>query len=196
MNDYTNGGDNEAYYLERSSATRIGNRIREIRKARGLTQAQLGEMVGLSPDRIQKYEWGKRKPRVDILKRLSVALQVNTLSMADPTPDKDINTLFTLFELEKYHDLVLEKQGEKIAFSFDDVDFNEYLQCWYNKYLEVQASIDIAESDKEEEQIISDYEKWKWSFSSDNINIDGKQQKRLDILEQIQKLKKELNELK
>ena len=37
----------------------IGDRIREARKAKGLTQAQLGEIVGLQKSAIAKYENGR-----------------------------------------------------------------------------------------------------------------------------------------
>ena len=50
-------------YIEETSADRIGARIREIRLARGLTQAELGDKVGLSADRVRQYETGYRKPK-------------------------------------------------------------------------------------------------------------------------------------
>lgn len=37
----------------------IGERIREARKAKGLTQAQLGDIVGLQKSAIAKYENGR-----------------------------------------------------------------------------------------------------------------------------------------
>ena len=55
---------------EESEADRIGTRIRTIRKARGMSQAELGEKVGLNADRIQKYENGARKPKADMLKKI------------------------------------------------------------------------------------------------------------------------------
>lgn len=36
----------------------IGRRIRQIRKTKGLSQARLGELVGLSPQAISQYENG------------------------------------------------------------------------------------------------------------------------------------------
>lgn len=38
------------------------NRIREFREAKGLTQTQLGEMVGVSQSTIDKYESGHITP--------------------------------------------------------------------------------------------------------------------------------------
>ena len=36
----------------------VGNRIREVRKARGLTQEQLAETIGVSRQAISKWESG------------------------------------------------------------------------------------------------------------------------------------------
>ncbi len=58
-------------FNEETAADRVGRRIREIRMAQGMSQAELGEAVGLNADRIQKYENGARKPRADLLKRIA-----------------------------------------------------------------------------------------------------------------------------
>jgi transcriptional regulator with XRE-family HTH domain len=39
-------------------AVRVGRRIRELRRARGLTQAQLGQLVHLTWQQVQRYERG------------------------------------------------------------------------------------------------------------------------------------------
>lgn len=46
------------------------NRIRELRKLRGLTMKQLGEVVGLAESTISQYENGKRQPDNETLLRL------------------------------------------------------------------------------------------------------------------------------
>ena len=56
-------------FYNETAAVRIGLRIRKIRNAKGLSQAELGAAVGLSADRIQKYENGFRKPKADMLKK-------------------------------------------------------------------------------------------------------------------------------
>ena len=49
-------GQDPVDFNEETSADRIGRRIRDIRIAKGLSQAGLGEKVGLNADRIQKYD--------------------------------------------------------------------------------------------------------------------------------------------
>lgn len=53
------------------------NRIREIRKALGLTMKELGAMVGVSESAISQYETGKRQPDNEMLLKLGEALDVS-----------------------------------------------------------------------------------------------------------------------
>lgn len=47
------------------------NRIRELRKANGLTMKQLGEVVDLAESTISQYETGKRQPDNETLLKIS-----------------------------------------------------------------------------------------------------------------------------
>lgn len=55
---------------------RIGKRIAEIRKKRGLTILQLHEMTGLDNSNIGKIERGKYNVGIDILQKICDALDV------------------------------------------------------------------------------------------------------------------------
>lgn len=52
------------------------NRIREIRKARGLTMKELGAAIGLAESTISQYETGKRQPDNETLLSLAEQLGV------------------------------------------------------------------------------------------------------------------------
>lgn len=54
----------------------IDQLIREYRKARGISQMKLAEMVGVSYQQIQKYEKGMSRISVDRLQQISRALGV------------------------------------------------------------------------------------------------------------------------
>lgn len=60
----------------------IGERIRQARKERGLTQKQLGEVSGTSETTVKQYERGVRQPRIDQLQRIAAALGVDFYSLA------------------------------------------------------------------------------------------------------------------
>ena len=63
----------------------IGERIKRIRNFRKLTQAQLGEAVGLSDVRIRQYEIGNRTPKEEMIQELAKALDCNHLSIYEPS---------------------------------------------------------------------------------------------------------------
>lgn len=59
----------------------VGERIREVRKSRKLTQAQLAEKSGVAAISIHQYESGKRFPQLAQLIRIAAALGVNWNSL-------------------------------------------------------------------------------------------------------------------
>ena len=52
------------------------NRMREIRRERGLTMKELGKLVGMGESTISLYETGKHDPDIDTLNRIADALSV------------------------------------------------------------------------------------------------------------------------
>jgi predicted transcriptional regulator/DNA-binding XRE family transcriptional regulator len=54
----------------------FGQRLRHLRRARGLTLAQLGERVGRAPSALSLLENGRREPRLSLVESLAAALGV------------------------------------------------------------------------------------------------------------------------
>lgn len=61
----------------------IGDRLREFRKRRGLTQEQLAERVGVSFQQIQQYENGSSRLNADRLQLVALALDIPVGSLFD-----------------------------------------------------------------------------------------------------------------
>ncbi len=61
----------------------LGARIKEIRKARGLTQEQLAEMVDIEQKHVSRIESGKNYPTIDRLEKIAAALNVPLISFFD-----------------------------------------------------------------------------------------------------------------
>ena len=59
----------------------IGERIRQIREEKGLTQAELADLTGLSLPRISVIELGKTEMRLSTFIRITEALQVSADSL-------------------------------------------------------------------------------------------------------------------
>jgi transcriptional regulator with XRE-family HTH domain len=57
--------------------SKIGEKIREVRRLKGISQTELAEKVGLSYQQIQKYEKGKSSISVERLFQIAYALNVS-----------------------------------------------------------------------------------------------------------------------
>lgn len=53
------------------------DKIKELRRAKKLTQQEVGEGTGLSTSSIGMYEQGRRKPSFDVLKTFSEFFKVD-----------------------------------------------------------------------------------------------------------------------
>lgn len=72
----------------------FGRRLRELRRLRGLTQEQLGELIGVSYQHIGMLERGRRSPSVEMLISLCCALDCSCDSLfEDSLPNRDAYTL-------------------------------------------------------------------------------------------------------
>jgi transcriptional regulator with XRE-family HTH domain len=54
------------------------DQLAELRRDRGLTQAALAELVGVGPNQISRYESGASEPTLGVLRKLAIALAVNS----------------------------------------------------------------------------------------------------------------------
>jgi transcriptional regulator with XRE-family HTH domain len=61
----------------------IGQRIKELRKNRGLSQEKLAEKAETSPNYLSRMERGTENPTLDMLIKLSNALEVEMWEMFD-----------------------------------------------------------------------------------------------------------------
>jgi putative transcriptional regulator len=55
----------------------LKNRIREVRKQRGLRQVDLAKIVGVFQSEISEIECGRKKPSIYLAKRIAKALRVS-----------------------------------------------------------------------------------------------------------------------
>ena len=65
---------------------RIGQNIRRLRVARGLTQAQLAEAAEAAPETISRIERGHLDPAGGLIARIADALAVSVSELASATP--------------------------------------------------------------------------------------------------------------
>lgn len=60
--------------LTRTAGELLGERVRELRQKRGLTQVDLGERLSLPQSRVSEIEKGSRVPNLETILRLALAL--------------------------------------------------------------------------------------------------------------------------
>lgn len=72
------------------SDSTFGDKLRELRKAKGLTQQQLADATGLSQNAISHWEADDREPGWSAVQALAVALGVDCTSFTEgkPAPKK------------------------------------------------------------------------------------------------------------
>lgn len=78
----------------------VGENIRKLRKQKGLTQRNLGELCGISEPNIRKYENGKQNPKFETIEKIASALEVPVLELLS-FPLADVPTSELLAEIER-----------------------------------------------------------------------------------------------
>ncbi len=175
-----------------SPSERVGRRIREIRTAIGMSQEELGSKVGLNADRIQKYEHGVRKPKMDLLKKIADALHVSIFALTDPDVTDEIGLMYALFDLERSYNLKVQKKGDVYSLIFgdgrsDESEINEEISRWYEMYELTQELLKSATSKEDKSEIRLKYRMWEWTYPDNHENIKFKEliKKQIDKLQKI-----------
>lgn len=146
----------------------VGENIRRIRKDRGLTLKELGELVGVSEAYIRAYESGRRNPKPSSLEALANALGVNieVLSNSDFDGVKAMHKLFQVFRqysgnMFEYKD---EDGNDAIGISFGSLML---MSSWFSRYEEYQQEItkcnEIKDVKKKAEALLkaeASFDKW------------------------------------
>ena len=92
-----------------------GDNIRRYRKAKGLTQAQLADAVGLAEGAIRHYESGIRAVKPELLEGIAKELGVSAGALKDYGVETSRDLMALLLQLEKDYGLVPSKDGMGLA---------------------------------------------------------------------------------
>ena len=104
-----------------------GEKIKTIRKKRGLTQRELAEKLGTTPQNLAQYENNKRNPKYWTLQNIAEALQVNIKELL---PDSDYNDLLGDKAALAYS-TVLEQIIGLRGYTFDITEDTDELYVYY-----------------------------------------------------------------
>ncbi len=92
--------------------SRVGRRVRDLRRRLGLTQKELAERCGLSPVYVQFIESGKRHPSLKALSRIAEALGVE---LDDLFVDEDMSRVEVTEIFSPHSPLRLWYRGRKLS---------------------------------------------------------------------------------
>ena len=92
-----------------------GDNIRRHRKAKGLTQAQLADAVGLTEGAIRHYESGIRAVKSELLEEIAKELEVTVGALKDYGVETSRDLMALLLQLEESYGLVPSEDGMGLA---------------------------------------------------------------------------------
>ena len=95
----------------------IGEKIRDTRISKGLTQKQLAEKLNTSQQNLAQYENGKRKPKLETLQRIADALDTAVLNLL--TKEYILQGNINQEDLDNWIDAIGETKSDKINELFD-----------------------------------------------------------------------------
>ena len=79
----------------------IGKNIREARKSKGLTQEELGNLIGLTGVAIMRYEKDQREPNMETIKKIANALNIHPMDLLSWEQVTEINEFENFIEYIK-----------------------------------------------------------------------------------------------
>jgi len=95
----------------------VGKRIRHRRWMVGMTQQQLGEVVGIKFQQIQKYETGMNRVSASRLWDIATALDVSISFFFEGIED-DVVTVGEMIEPQQKGDLLADKEALELVRSY------------------------------------------------------------------------------
>ena len=129
----------------------VGEKIKYYRNIRGISQEMLGNLSGINPATIKKYEYGIRNPKPDQLLKITNALGISINLFMDFDIETVSDVLSLLFKLDEQIDMKFEAEKDEngefipstVKLSFQNAAINQKL-C---TYLKAQQGADIPLED-------------------------------------------------
>ena len=138
----------------------VGEKIKYYRNIRGISQEMLGNLSGINPATIKKYEYGIRNPKPDQLMKIALGISINLFMDFDIETVSDVLSL--LFKLDEQVDMKFEAEKDDngefipstVKLSFQNAAINQKL-CTYLKAKEIKENL---KNSKENLNAEDDYE--------------------------------------
>lgn len=118
----------------------IGEKIREFRKAKNMSQDDLATASGIYLSTIKKYENGSRNPKPDQLLKIADAIGVSINMFLDFEINTVSDVISLIMKLDEQTDMTIHAQKDKdnnydpntITISFSDESINNAIASYLN----------------------------------------------------------------
>lgn len=102
----------------------LGEKIKRVRKKRGLTQEQLAELIDISSRNLSNIELGQNFPKAETLERILKSLDITTEELFAnehiKSPKELLENIYACLDNVKSDNLKLEKIYKMIKFFIDE----------------------------------------------------------------------------
>ena len=142
----------------------IGQRIKFFRNRKGMTQKQLGEILGFlgktSDVRMAQYESAARVPKIDLVKEMAQQFDISPHALTVPNIDSYIGLMHTLFALEDMYGLKIREIDGEVCLRLDKTANTTYTFMFdmFHAWQQIAANLDNGEITKEA------YDEWRYKY--------------------------------
>lgn len=131
---------------------KTGDKIKNIRKTAGISQADLGRMLGVSQAMISAYEQGARNPKLETLEKIAEALSVSAKELL---PDTDYNRILGDKALTAYSAILEQIIGLK-GYTFGITEDDDSLYITYPDGI-LKVTLEMVERLQEDIESFTDF---------------------------------------
>lgn len=119
----------------------IADRIKELRRKKGISQKDLAQKLGTSPQNLAQYESGKRQPKLETLEKIANVLGVSSYELQGITSNDILKSLSDTTSFYNYlhalgyeihespyndkWDITIKESGKKIYISSAEMNILE-----------------------------------------------------------------------
>lgn len=136
-----------------------GERIKKLRKARGMTQGQVAEAIGATEGAVRHYERGVRTPGAEQIAAIAEVLGVSPSALTDYGIESARDALEVLFRLEDMSGLHPIDTGEGMALVVDEkVPGSQKIEYALIAWKSMRDDLESGAVTREE------YDDWRASF--------------------------------
>jgi transcriptional regulator with XRE-family HTH domain len=103
----------------------IGQKIKELRTEKKLSQTKLGDAIGVDKSQISKYETGENVPPLERIEKIAKVLGVTVSDIADPSDSGLVDGLRREVESLKLANANLESQNKLLKELIEAIKSNK-----------------------------------------------------------------------